>query len=75
VGEIAAELAVHFEQARDWTRAVKYLGLAAENAARRFANHEAADLANHGLELLQTVPEIPDRQIHEQGLRGILKSA
>ena len=41
VAEIAGELAVHFEQARDLPRAVKYLRLAAEKAARRSANQEA----------------------------------
>lgn len=48
VGEIAAELAVHFEESRDYVRAVKYLQLAAENAARRSADHEAVTLARRG---------------------------
>jgi predicted ATPase len=73
VGEIAAELAVHFEQARDWTRAVKYLGMAAENAARRFANREAMNLARRGLEVLETIPGIPNRQLHERTLGQILQ--
>jgi predicted ATPase/DNA-binding winged helix-turn-helix (wHTH) protein len=51
VGEIAAELSVHFEQSRDLVRAVKYLQLAAENAARRSADHEAETLARRRLEL------------------------
>ncbi|HEV2669281.1 MAG TPA: AAA family ATPase, partial [Blastocatellia bacterium] len=34
--EIAAELAMHFEQGRDFERAVNYLRQAAENANRRF---------------------------------------
>ena len=33
--EIAAELAVHFEQGRDYRRAVQYLQQAGENALRR----------------------------------------
>ncbi len=73
VGEIAAELAVHFEQARDWNRAVKYLQLAAENAAGRFANHEAVALAHHGLELLDTLPEMPACATREPALRRILE--
>ncbi|HKP84796.1 MAG TPA: AAA family ATPase [Blastocatellia bacterium] len=53
VTEIAAELAVHFEQGRDLHRAVKYLQLAAENAAGSFANHEAITLIKRAVELLK----------------------
>jgi predicted ATPase len=62
-GEIATELAVHFEQARDSERAVKYLLVAAENAARRSADHEVIGLARHGLEVLEALPSTPE---HEQ---------
>ena len=48
VGEIAAELAMHFEQGRDAPRAVKYLLQAAENAMHRSAHHEADALARRG---------------------------
>ncbi len=41
VGEIAGELAVHFEQARDHRGAIHHLRAAAGNAARRSANREA----------------------------------
>jgi predicted ATPase/DNA-binding winged helix-turn-helix (wHTH) protein len=57
VAEIAAELAVHFEQSRDLVRAVKYLQMAAENAAGRSAHREAAALARKGLELFQALPD------------------
>jgi predicted ATPase len=60
-GEIAAELAMRFEQGGDFGRALKYLQQAAENATRRFANREAAGLARHGLELLGLLPETSDR--------------
>lgn len=60
VGEIAAELAVHFEQSQDFVRAVKYLLLAAENATRRSADHEAAALSKHGLDLLKLLPHKPE---------------
>lgn len=53
VVEIAAELAVHFEQAQDFARAIKYLQIAAENAERRSADHEAAALSKRGVELLK----------------------
>jgi predicted ATPase/DNA-binding winged helix-turn-helix (wHTH) protein len=74
VGEIAAELAVHFEQGRDWNRAVKYLQIAAENASRRFAHHEASALALRGLELLETLPEDAQRDAQEFALRKLLES-
>lgn len=52
VGEIAAELAVHFEQSQDLVRAVKYLSMAADNATRRSADHEAAALSKRALAIL-----------------------
>lgn len=70
--EIAAELAMHFEQSRDWPQALKFLTLAAENATRRSAHHEAADLAKRGLEVLKLIPETPDRTPDEIKLRMIL---
>ena len=57
VGEIAAELAMHFEQGHDHPRAVKYLLQAAENATHRSAHHEAAALARRGLQVLDASPE------------------
>jgi DNA-binding winged helix-turn-helix (wHTH) protein/tetratricopeptide (TPR) repeat protein len=70
--EIAAELAMHFEQSRDWPRAVQYLVQAAENAARKSAHHEAADLAQRGLSVLKLLPESAERDQHEVALRMIL---
>ncbi len=49
--EIAGELAVHFEQARDLPRTIAYLRLAAENASRRFANQEAIACLTRALAL------------------------
>jgi predicted ATPase/DNA-binding winged helix-turn-helix (wHTH) protein len=72
VGEIAAELAVHFEQGRDWNKAIKYLLMAAENASRRFANYEALALSRRGLELLQSLPKNSERMAQELSLRMIL---
>jgi len=60
VGEIAAELAVHFEQSQDFVRAVKYLLMAAENATRRSADHEAVALSKHRLELQRLLPYTPE---------------
>jgi predicted ATPase len=75
VGEIAAELAVHFDEGRDWNRAVKYHLLAAENASRRFANYEAVALARRGLELVNLLPEAAERGQQEIALRLILGSS
>jgi len=70
--EIAAELAMHFEQNRDWPRALEYLIQAAENATRKSAHHEAADLAQRGLVVLKLVPESAERDQQEIALRKIL---
>jgi DNA-binding winged helix-turn-helix (wHTH) protein/predicted ATPase len=68
-GEIAAELAMHFERGRDFARAVKYLRQAAENAARRYASQEAVALARRGLELLHTLPDGAERARQELPLQ------
>ncbi len=70
--EIAAELAMHFEQSHDWTRALNYLLQAAENAAVRSAHREAIDLANRGLEALKCLPETAEHAKQEMTLRMIL---
>ena len=75
VGEIAAELAMHFEQARDPARAVKYLLQAAHNATNRSAQHEATALARRGLQALDSLPASPDRDRLEIDLRMILGAA
>jgi DNA-binding winged helix-turn-helix (wHTH) protein/tetratricopeptide (TPR) repeat protein len=71
-GEIAAELAMHFEQSRDWPSALHYLVQAAENAAARSAHQEATDLARRGLEVLKSLPDTPERTHQEIKLRMIL---
>src|SRR5262245_6744723 len=67
-GEIAAELAMHFEQGRDARRAVTYLQQAAHNALHRYANREAIDHLTKGLALLTTLPETPERTHQELDL-------
>ena len=71
-GEIAAELAMHFEQSRDWPRAVQHLLVAAENAIARSAHHEASKLAGRGLEILKLIPESTERDTQEMRLRMTL---
>jgi len=57
LNEAAAWLAVHFEQGGDWPRAIKYLQLAADTAARRFEPRQAAEILRHALELVSKLPE------------------
>jgi predicted ATPase len=73
--EIAAELAIHFEQARDGPRAVHYLGQAVQNALRRSAGREAADLLTRAIEQLETLPETPERAQQELSLQVSLGAA
>ncbi len=55
--EIAAELAIHFEQGREYRRAIHYLRQAAEQAVRRYANREARQYLTHALGLAGKIPE------------------
>jgi predicted ATPase len=74
-GEIAAELAVHFEHGRDYRRAVQYLQQAGENAIRRCANQEAVRLLTKGLELLTSLPDTPAHTWQELALQATLGRA
>lgn len=67
--EIAAELAMHFEQASDAGRAARYLQHAGLNAMRRSAYREAIAVARRGLELLAGVPDSDDRALQELRLQ------
>lgn len=69
VKEIAAELAMHFERARSYGRAAKYLQQAADKSIRRFAYREAVALAQHGLKLLERVPDTTERAQQELTLQ------
>ncbi len=72
VGEIATELALHFERGQDYARAIQYLGQAAEQAMHRAAYREAIDLLHKGLRLLQTVPPAPEQVRQELALQTTL---
>jgi predicted ATPase len=67
--EIAAELAVQFERGRNYHKAVQYLQQAGENAVRRSAHQEAITLLTKGLELLQALPNTPERAQQELRLQ------
>jgi predicted ATPase len=68
-GEIAAELAMHFERGAEHKQAAKYLQLAADNALRRFAYQEAILLSRRGLELLLKLLDTPERAEQELSLQ------
>src|SRR5262252_5801787 len=74
-GEQAAALAMHFDQGRDYPRAVRYRQQAAQTALRRYAYQEAIGHLSRGLELLATLPETPDRAQQELDLLLALGSA
>ncbi len=67
--QIAVELAHHFDQAGDATRAVTYYAKAGEEAAKRGANAEALSLLERGIDLLPSMPESPNRTLQELVLR------
>jgi predicted ATPase len=67
---IAAQLAVLYAAARDFTPAVEYFLLASQQATRVFAHAEGTALASRGLELLEKLPESPDRARLELRLRA-----
>ena len=52
---VASELALHFEAGRDYERAIRYLVIVSENAARRYAWQNAIEVLQHALELLASL--------------------
>jgi predicted ATPase/DNA-binding winged helix-turn-helix (wHTH) protein len=72
VGEIASQLAVHFERGGAVQRAVYYWQQTADNAARRNAHHEAIAALTTGLALLATLPDSLERAQDELRLLLIL---
>ncbi len=73
--EIATELALLFEAARDSERAAEHFLLAARRAARIFAHGEVMTLAKRGLALVGTQPEGRARNGQELDLRMVLGAA
>lgn len=73
--DIAIELATHFEQGHDPTRAIPWLESAVAAAQRRFAPREAAGLAQRALRLLERVPAGPERHQRELRLALALSAA
>jgi predicted ATPase/DNA-binding winged helix-turn-helix (wHTH) protein len=73
--EIAAELAVHFEQGRDFERAVRYRRQAGEHALRRHAYRETEDHARRALGALKAVPDTRERIQQELSVQIMLGAA
>jgi DNA-binding winged helix-turn-helix (wHTH) protein/tetratricopeptide (TPR) repeat protein len=59
--ERAAELAKHFEQGREYAKAVQYLKLAAEKALHRYAYQETIGHLSRGLAVLPRLPDLLER--------------
>ena len=73
--EIAARLAEHFVQAGDAERAVASLRLAAEQAFERLAHREAHDHLTTALDMLEQLPDGPERWSEELALQSMLGAA
>jgi DNA-binding winged helix-turn-helix (wHTH) protein/tetratricopeptide (TPR) repeat protein len=62
-GEVASELAAHFEQGGNTVRAVRYLGKAARRALRRSAPAEAARGFEKAIALAESSPETASERL------------
>ncbi len=75
--EIAAELAVHFEEGRDYARAIRYRRLSSVKALKQYANREAQEHLGKALSLVGHLSEQERAEI-EAGLlqeRGAARRA
>ncbi len=70
--DLAAELAVHFQEGGDPARAARYRRAAAQTAAARYAFAEAQAHLEKGLALLPDVAPSPDRDRLELSLQSAL---
>jgi DNA-binding winged helix-turn-helix (wHTH) protein/predicted ATPase len=73
--DIAAELAVHFREARHAPRALKYLQRAAAQSLIRSAHREAIAHLKSALEMLRRLPEMSERARWERDLLALLAPA
>jgi DNA-binding winged helix-turn-helix (wHTH) protein/tetratricopeptide (TPR) repeat protein len=55
--DVAADLARHFQEGRDYARAVRYLRVAATTAARRYAYREAVAILESAQTIVGKLPE------------------
>jgi DNA-binding winged helix-turn-helix (wHTH) protein/tetratricopeptide (TPR) repeat protein len=75
VGEVSTELALHFDQARDADRALRYRELAAQRAWQRAAMREAVEHLRAALVIVGRLPEGAPRNRHELELNVGLAAA
>ncbi|MGE3542271.1 MAG: AAA family ATPase [Candidatus Tectimicrobiota bacterium] len=75
VGDIATELARHWQESQATVQAVRYRGLAAQNAGRRSALREVMEHVRSALTLLATFPETSERHWLELRLQLTLGPA
>ncbi len=74
-GDFAARLAAHFDLGRKTKKAVQYYEKAAANANWRYAGRETQELAERGLQLLETIPATTERCKIELSLQIALGSS
>ncbi len=73
--DVAADVALLLESARDFAGAADQFLIAARNAARLFANQEAIVLARRGIDVLASLPNTPERARRELALQITLGPA
>ena len=72
VGDHYSELAHHYSRSGNAQKAVEYLGLAGHQATQRSANDEAVGHLATAIEVLQTLPDTPERSQRELALQVAL---
>jgi DNA-binding winged helix-turn-helix (wHTH) protein/tetratricopeptide (TPR) repeat protein len=73
--EVAAALAEHFVQGRDYGQAVRYLGQAGEQAVGRSAHREAVMCYEQALQTLEHMPQTPETSAQAIDLHLALRTA
>ena len=73
--DVATELAEHFIQGQDAARGVQYLQYAGEQALHRNAHQEAIRQLTKALQILQTLPDTPERVHDELDVQSVLGPA
>jgi hypothetical protein len=73
--EVASELAMHFTEGREYRKAIQYHGQAGKTALRRGAYQEVIAHSKAGLDLLDHLANMLERQRQELALRMILAGA
>ncbi len=73
-GEVAGELAVHFQRGGDCQRAARYLEICAQTALNRSANDDAIAYAEAALAAIASLPEHSSHPADELRLRLLLGS-